>query len=158
MAVSTPRRALVTVVFMALAAGCGGSSDATRLPASDRDQYDERIDEINRTFEEFRVAGNACKVEDPGCFEAALADSGFEAALVELSSTVDEIGAGLEPGECKSSLESLEGELSNLSSALAALKADVQAGDVEGLGSSAPAVADGWGSAVDAQAPSSEAC
>lgn len=153
------RNALAFVAMLTIGFGCGGSSDATRLSASEGDQYDERINEINRTWEEFRVAGNACTTADAGpCFEAALESSGFEQAVTDLRATVDQFRANVDAGDCRSSLDSLDAKLGTLLAALASLREDAEAGDAEGIASTAHAVRAAWDAAVDAQEPSSEVC
>ena len=141
--------------------GACGTSESTEVSSEvsspDADAYDEEINEINRAWEDFRVAGNACTVDDSPCFMAALESSGFEQAVSDLEATAHSIETKAETGECQSSFEALDAELESLLDSLATLKDDLQAADASGIESSAPAVRSAWDEAVTAQG-STEVC
>jgi hypothetical protein len=153
------RKALGLVFVLVIVAGCGGSSNSAQLSAAERDEYNERIDEINRAWEDFRVAGNACTAADAApCFEAALESSGFAAAVGDLRSTVVQFQADIDSGECRSSLDDLELNLRTLLANLGALKEDAGTGDAHAIQTTAPRVRSAWEDAVVAQDISVDAC
>lgn len=152
---AVPARLLCTLT-LALLSACG-TSESTQVSSSDTDAYNENIDEINRAWEEFRVAANACTFEDSPCWTAALVSSGFEQAVSNLQATASGIRDSVEAGECRSSLDALEARLENLLDSLDVLKDDVGAADASAIESSAPAVRSAWDAAVTAQG-STELC
>ena len=146
------RNALRLVVVLVIGAGCAGVSNSGQLSASERDEYDERINAINRAWEDFRVAGNACTEPDVApCFESAFESSGFVAAVGDLRSTVVKLRGNVDPGECQSSLDDLELALRILLANLDVLKADAETGDAHAIETMAPTVRSNWDSAVMAQ-------
>jgi NAD-dependent SIR2 family protein deacetylase len=148
------RRTLVFGFFLMASVGCGGSADSTRLSSSQQDEYNERVDEINRAWEDFRVAGNACTAEDADCFSAALESSGFVEAVGNLRTAIVRFGESVDPGECKSALEDAEASLHTLLITLDILKY----GDASDIPTAAPQVRSAWDAAVESVGPSAEVC
>ena len=127
--------------------------DSTRLSGSQQDEYNERVDEINRAWEDFRVAGNACTAEDAdSCLPAALESSGFVEAVGNLRTTFVRFGESVDPGECRSALEDAEASLHTLLIALDILKYR------EANAQTAAQVRSEWDAAVQSVAPSAEVC
>jgi hypothetical protein len=137
---------LACILMLVLLSACA-TSDSTEVSS---DAYNERVDEINRTWEEWRVAANACSTADAPCWEDALAasGSGFEQAVSDYKDTVRSLATSFENGECRSSLVALDAALEDLLDSLEALRDDVEA--VSGIEASAPAVRSAWEDAVTA--------
>jgi outer membrane murein-binding lipoprotein Lpp len=153
------QRAITFILTFVIAAGCATSSDSTRLSESDTDRINSQVTELNRTWEKFRVSANACTPADATtCFEAAFSSSGFEDAVTDLRAAIGEVGEDVDKGECRSSLDALDAKLGRLSSALDTLQADAEAGNIESIGTTGPAVRSAWDAAVNAQSSSSKVC
>ena len=137
-------------ILMLVLLGACATSDSTEVSSSDSDAYNERVDEINRTWEEWRVAANACSTADAPCWEDALAasGSGFEQAVSDFQDTVRSLATSFENGECRSSMVAFDAALEDLLDSLEALRDDVEA--ASGIESSAPAVRSAWEDAVTA--------
>ena len=149
--------ARVACILMLVFLSACASTDSGEISSSDADEHDEKIDEINRSWEEFRVTANACDLSDGGCFVNASAASGFEEAVSDLQETVRSLETSVETGECRSSLTMFDETLEDLLRSLDELKDDAEAADESGLESSAPAVRSAWDAAVTAQG-STEVC
>jgi hypothetical protein len=141
---------LAGVLMLGLLGACA-TSDSTQVSSPDSDAYNERIDEINRTWEEFRVAGNACSIDDGPCFVDAMTSSGFEQAVSDLQGTVQSFGTTVETDECRSSLSAFDAALEELLESLEAMRDDAQSTDTSGLEASVLAVRSAWDAAVTAQ-------
>ena len=59
-------------ILMLVLLGACATSDTTEVSSPDVEAYDERVGEMNRTFEELRVAANACSTLDIPCWEDVL--------------------------------------------------------------------------------------
>jgi len=147
---------LACILSLVLLGACA-TSDSGEISSSDADDHDEKIDEINRTWEEFRVTANECTLTDGACFVDALAASGFEEAVTDLQATARSLATTVETGECRSSLTAFDATLEDLLGSLDELKDDAEAADESRIESSAPAVRSAWDAAVTAQG-STEVC
>jgi hypothetical protein len=150
------RPGLVCSVMLLFLSACA-TSDPTQVSGSREDDYNERIAEINRSWEQFRVTGNECSLDDGACFADALETSGFEQAVSDLQATVSSLATDVEPGECASSLAAFDAKLEDLLDSLEALMDDAGATEANGLESSVLAVRSAWDTAVTEQG-TTEAC
>ena len=147
-------RKTLPFVFLVILAGCGGSSP---FSASERDEYNERINAINDAWEEFRVAGNACTGADAAdCLKAALDSSGFPEAVGNLRSTVVRFQDSVEPGDCQSSLDDVEASLHILNINIDILKYGET--DPDAVEETADSFVEAWDAAVAAGDAAGDAC
>jgi hypothetical protein len=108
------RHARLACVLLLVFLGACSTSDSSDVSSADTDAYNEGIDEINRTWEEFRVTANACNVADGPCFDEALDSSAFEQAVSDLQATVRSLARAVETGECRPSLTAFDAGLDDL--------------------------------------------
>jgi hypothetical protein len=147
-------RKVIPVVVVAIVAGCGGSSP---ISASERDQYNEGVTEINAAWEKFRVAGNACTGADAAaCLEGALESSGLPEAVGSLRSMVVKLEANVESGDCQSALDFLEASLHDLNISIDILKyGDIDPNAVE---QTADNFRTAWEAAIERSGRAGDAC
>lgn len=138
---------LLSFVVLVFLAGCGGSP----FSASEQDEYNERVNEINDAWEEFRVAGNACTAP---CFQAALESSGFVEAVGNFRSTVVKFQDNVDPGECRSSLHDLELFLGTIGATLDSMKY----GEDDAVQTAASSLRQRWDEAVAVGSFAADAC
>lgn len=143
---------MLPFVVLVILAGCGGSP----FSASEQDEYDERVNEINDAWEEFRVAGNACTGADAApCFEAALESSGLVEAVGNLRSTVVKFQANVDPGDCRSSLHGLE---LTLGTVVGATLDAMKYGEADAVQTTASDLPERWEAVVEAGSRAADAC
>ena len=135
---------LACILMLVLLDACA-TSEKTEVSSPDveaAEAYDERLGEMDRTFEELRVAANACSTLDIPCWEDVLEGpgSGFEQAVSEVQDTVRSLAPSFDAGECRSSVAAFDASLEDLLDSLDALRVDVEGNASLGIESSSPAV------------------
>lgn len=156
------RRHIITAIAMGFVlGGCGGSSSGQHPSSGDADLLNQRGQAFNTAGHNFEAKAKTCPAGASfgACLDSAIQDSNVEAATASLRGEVQQVAAGLDSGQCKSGLQTLEKKLDSVSASFARWRSDIAArAGFEAMNADAATNARAWNTVVGVANATEGAC